>query len=422
MIILIQLVTIVDTGTAYAELTWTRYFHKQANTEFPYIMASGVAVDAQDNVWISSTNTGTLDAFPPYLPSGVFMFDGETWTQYTEKDGLASNDIYTMTSSPSGAIWCGSQYGFSMFDGETWNSWINNYNVYNIKAIAFDNSGNGWIGHANGLIKYNVSDGTFTDLGDMNGSLRHVDAIAIDKRSNVWIGSANGLYKIEGDEAVQLLDNYHVTSIAIDSDGKIWAGIYCGGVKIFNGDIWTSLTLNDGYYSYDIRVLKIDTNDKKWIGTRGGFYIIDNDSKIFYDFNNSPMTTSQTIGIAFDSLNRKWVLTSYELYLIEDGVTAVNESRPHISFPKINSSFPNPFNLSTTIEFTLPFKSVANLSIYNITGQKVRILVSEPMTAGLHSISWDGKSDSGQALSSDVYIARISMGDKVFARSMVLVK
>ena len=53
--------------------------------------------------------------------------------------------------------------------------------------------------------------------------------------------------------------------------------------------------------------------------------------------------------------------------------------------------------------FTIPTESMVNLSIYNITGQKVRTLASEPMTMGKHTICWDGRSDSGQAVSSCVY-------------------
>ncbi|MBT4485576.1 MAG: T9SS type A sorting domain-containing protein [Candidatus Latescibacteria bacterium] len=88
----------------------------------------------------------------------------------------------------------------------------------------------------------------------------------------------------------------------------------------------------------------------------------------------------------------------------------------------LSQNYPNPFNPFTTIEFSLPGESVVNLSIYNITGQKVRTLVSEPMTAGKHTIHWDGKSDSGHSVSSGVYIARITTVDKIATRSMMLMK
>ena len=98
----------------------------------------------------------------------------------------------------------------------------------------------------------------------------------------------------------------------------------------------------------------------------------------------------------------------------------VAEEKP-VEF-EILQNYPNPFNPETTIEFSLTSESTVDLSIYNITGQKVRTIVSESMIAGIHSIRWDGTSESGQTLSSGVYIARITMGEKVAARSMMLMK
>jgi flagellar hook assembly protein FlgD len=89
---------------------------------------------------------------------------------------------------------------------------------------------------------------------------------------------------------------------------------------------------------------------------------------------------------------------------------------------EIISNYPNPFNPETTIEYSLAKAGFVNLDIYNITGQKVRTLGSRPMTPGTHAAIWDGTNDSGHAVSSGVYIARIVMGEKVAARSMMLVK
>ncbi|MFC1528992.1 CotH kinase family protein [Candidatus Latescibacterota bacterium] len=104
-----------------------------------------------------------------------------------------------------------------------------------------------------------------------------------------------------------------------------------------------------------------------------------------------------------------------------ENIVSVEEKNPPAEL-SLGQNYPNPFNLQTSIEFALPNESVINLSIFNITGQKVRELVSGTMAAGTHSVIWNGTSDSGQAVSSGVYISRITMGEKVAVRSMMLVK
>jgi hypothetical protein len=83
---------------------------------------------------------------------------------------------------------------------------------------------------------------------------------------------------------------------------------------------------------------------------------------------------------------------------------------------------PNPFNPSTTISFTLPSLGMAILIIYDISGRKVRELASGTLQIGRHSILWDGRDDSGRAVSSGVYFARLTMGKSVAVRKMLLMK
>lgn len=104
----------------------------------------------------------------------------------------------------------------------------------------------------------------------------------------------------------------------------------------------------------------------------------------------------------------------------EDFVTASQTVLPKEIV--LNQNYPNPFNPSTTIEFTLPQASTVKLEVYNITGQKVRILVSGNLDAGLHSISWDGTNDYGEKVASGMYIYRITSGSFVQTRKMVLLR
>ncbi len=85
-------------------------------------------------------------------------------------------------------------------------------------------------------------------------------------------------------------------------------------------------------------------------------------------------------------------------------------------------AYPNPFNPSTTISFSLPAPGHATLAVYDIAGRKVRTLVSGPMTAGEHAVAWDGRDDGGKPVASGVYLTRLVAGERVATGRMALVR
>lgn len=111
--------------------------------------------------------------------------------------------------------------------------------------------------------------------------------------------------------------------------------------------------------------------------------------------------------------------------------TAVEEEEEVIT-PKdfeLFQNHPNPFNPSTNIPFTVygsPF--IVNrplhttLTVYNILGQKVRILVDEPKTPGNYEVIWDGKNEKGKDLSSGIYFYQLKLGKIIQTKRMVLLK
>ncbi len=85
-------------------------------------------------------------------------------------------------------------------------------------------------------------------------------------------------------------------------------------------------------------------------------------------------------------------------------------------------NFPNPFNPSTKIEFTLPVKSQVELKIYNVRGELVKTLLNENMAATTHSVIWDGRNSTGQSVSSGVYFYSLKAGSYEKMEKMTLVK
>jgi hypothetical protein len=75
---------------------------------------------------------------------------------------------------------------------------------------------------------------------------------------------------------------------------------------------------------------------------------------------------------------------------------------------ELNQNYPNPFNPSTTISYGIPFVSDVSLEIYNVLGQRVRVLVSEKQPPAFYDIVWDGRNDQGAAVASGVYVYRMA--------------
>lgn len=85
-------------------------------------------------------------------------------------------------------------------------------------------------------------------------------------------------------------------------------------------------------------------------------------------------------------------------------------------------NYPNPFNATTTIEFLLDKKVLVGLRVYNLLGQEVKALVDEHLERGTHSITWDGKNDSGAEVCSGVYIYRIQIQQNIEYKKMLLLR
>jgi hypothetical protein len=83
----------------------------------------------------------------------------------------------------------------------------------------------------------------------------------------------------------------------------------------------------------------------------------------------------------------------------------------------LSQNYPNPFNPTTTIQYQLPKASFVHLSIFNVLGQEVRVLVNETEQAGYKSISFDGGN-----LASGMYFYRISAGSFTDVKKMILIK
>jgi hypothetical protein len=89
----------------------------------------------------------------------------------------------------------------------------------------------------------------------------------------------------------------------------------------------------------------------------------------------------------------------------------------------LRGNYPNPFGRETTLAYTLGREQTVTIEVYNVLGQRVRILVREKtQKAGLHRIQWRGENRYGDPVGSGVYFVRMRAKDFTATRKLVLVR
>ena len=164
--------------------------------------------------------------------------------------------------------------------------------------------------------------------------------------------------------------------------------------------------------SSDIFVAKMDANGNwQWATNAGGINYDTGDGIAIEDNGNSYVTGLFGGTITFGSYS----LTgsgSFDIFVAKLGNDTSVENEIIPTKMKL-SNFPNPFNPSTTISFTIASATQEVLvEVYNIKGQKIKTLVNDEFDAGSHSIIWNGDDEYGKSVSSGIYYYKLNVNGK----------
>ena len=179
-------------------------------------LVTEIIEDKHGNIWIGR------DGY------GVCRYDGKSFTQYTKKDGLASTNVQVIREDKKGNIWFGSRVverdnpdttgrtgdgGLTRFDGTTFFQFpeVNGLSKNETYALCVDRKGNVWIG-ANRLGAYRYDGNEFalfskTDRVDLMPFGYGIQTILEDKKGNIWLGLSGGLFRLQGDSIINVSQN-----------------------------------------------------------------------------------------------------------------------------------------------------------------------------------------------------------------------
>lgn len=285
---------------------------------------SNAYADKDGTIWFTSNG------------GGVYHYDGKTFENYTEKNGLSSNQVFSIVSDHKNNLWFGTQTGLVKYNRkqfehiplpyqDTTSAWLDKvYPVINpnaIHALATDNKDNLWIGTAGGGAYY--YDGKsfksyLTQIGrKQEDSLYHnwIPSIRIDKNGNMWFASMThgGVNSFDDKIFTQYLiddglsDN-QVRTIYCDKSGKVWIGFNGNrnsGLTVYDGQSFKTYSKEDGLCNTRIRAIFEDNNGNLWLGAGMGNLCIFDGQK-FSEFKHNGQTFSNVLFILGDLDDNIW--------------------------------------------------------------------------------------------------------------------
>jgi hypothetical protein len=180
--------------------------------------------------------------------------------------------------------------------------------------------------------------------------------------------------------------------------------------KIKTNNPWESsiptanVTFSDGYQISSIEMTSMSSEQGAWLGS----------------FSTKGRPSGR---IYIDISAGSGIVLNYRASTVLTKITSVNSnSSKMVTNFKLYQNFPNPFNPVTAISFDIPKEKLVTVDIYNINGQFIKEIVGDRLSAGSYTFYWQGKNYKGHNMSSGIYFYKITAGDFVEKKRMLLLR
>ncbi len=408
-----------------------------ANSGLPDNQINAIAVDSGSTIWFGTTR-------------GLARYNGRSWSVFdTTNSNIPSSVIHSLFADEKG-VFVGTDRGLGIFDGVKWKRIDSAGTLFTsklIKGVVKDKAGNYYAASEHEVVKFNSSLQPVDTL-EFIGTLQ---SLVIDGSDNLWVGDFNHgdfngiVWKYDGVR----LTNYRLReypdlissfpyALAVDEKNTVWMGtggtpggrlVRIGGSGL---DIYTSM--NSGLPQGAIRSLGID-RATLWIASGGGLVSLNGTIWTVFTASNSPLPENHVIAIAIDKFHNKWIgtLTGGAAVYNEGGiVTSHGRAEEGPAGFTLYPNYPNPFNGSTTIRYSLAAPAHITLHVVNVLGEVVAEVQQGMADRGDHRIVFSpvdiraaSANPSPGHLTSGVYfirmLAREAGGAAAFIRILKMV-
>ena len=218
---------------------------------------------------------------------------------------------------------------------------------------------------------------------------------------NYILGAYNEFYLFTDPVTDMHLTVIGIESLLQENIYPSWNSFYAGGIII----------LRDNSGEYELQEIngEIDFDDNPLVSVR--CYAespFENESAMYFGgFDPNGYT----------STNNAWI--NKRIWNTLD--TGTNSSQTASDF-KVHDNYPNPFNPSTNIPYTILTGDFISLTIYDLNGSKIKSLINKYSHAGNHTVKWNGKDEKGIFVSAGVYFYSIEAGNLRQTKKMILLK
>jgi hypothetical protein len=322
------------------------------------------------------------------------------WYDETESAGPGK----LATAAKDGSVWVAHEGNLARWQGGKWTRYAKNPGLPGDRVTAISSAGGSlvWIGY-------------YSDAQD-SGYLVRFDDTVQPYREGLLQKRITGLAAAEKGVWIAYNSFYG----AMDCNGEACPH---GTLAGYADGVWKEISrLTSG-------ILTCGPDGSAWIGHLGsyyGFHLRKYQGDELTDFDMSEITEYLTSHYAqsYWEISDAMAVTSDGNAWIDfnHGIVRINTSslrqviRTSVSSDKSQpyagtvTGFPNPFNGSTTIEFDIGKPGEAEIVIYSVNGQRIRSIRLPALSAGKHSVVWNGANDSGESVSSGIYLIQVKSG------------
>jgi hypothetical protein len=365
--------------------------------------------------------------------SGVYLStnDGTSWIGVNT--GLTNTYVYALAVSPAAGgtrgtnLFAGTANGvfLSTNSGTSWTA-VNLGLTTGTPVYALAVLGTNLFAGGSGGIFLSTNNGTSWTAVNTGSTNNMAFAFAVSG-ANLFAGTGGGVFlsSNNGTSWTAVHTGSPISAFAVSPDGAGVTNLFAGseyGDGVFlstnNGTSWAAV--NSGLTNTSVRALAI-YGMNLFTGTQGGGVFLSTNNGTSWTAVNSGLTSTVVLACAVSGRylfagteSGAWrrplseIITSV---LAEGGLT---DLPTHSS---LGQNYPNPFNPSTIISFAIPARAQVSLKVFDITGREVSTLVSEELSAGNYSRTWNSA-----GLPSGAYFYRLVAGSFTETRKLVLLR
>ena len=324
-------------------------------------------VDGPGNVVVTGSFEGEVD-----FGGGVLSTPGADWDGFIAK------------YDPTGAHLWSRRFGDIDYDAGV--------------AVKIDNAGNAFLtGYFQGAVSFGGAE--LVSVGnDVDIFLAKYD----EDGNHLWSERFGGMSYESG------------YGLAVDDNSNVFMTGYFDGTANLGGQNLVS----DG--SVDIFFAEYDAEGQHVSSQRYGDTTGDTGQAIAIDDLGNRYITGYYDGAVDFGGGELVALGTPDMFVVKYG-RVTSAAGPALDALSV-SAMPNPFNPTTTIHYRVPAAGRVNVTLFDVHGRLIETLLDEEMSAGPHTVTWNGRDHAGQSAASGVYFARVVHGGVARTLKLVLLK